>query len=485
MEKRQIINGLNERNEASMFLVDAENPYLGLTPFEEVHKDFFFGRDQEIESLLRLVRRDVLTVLFSESGLGKTSLLKAGLFPELRKQHYLPLWIRLSYDQNSNLENQIKDIVKQAVQEHCLETPPPDEHETLWEYFHRVPFWSQRNRLLTPILAFDQFEELFTLGREISRHSDFLQQLADLVENQMPESVIHRLRDTDEDLPFNYDQPPVKIILSLREDYLGYLEDLRVYMPSLAHSRYRLLPMNGEQAFQAVTKPAVKLNLVDDDVATGIVRFVAGAHNQNTETSNYSELIHLEIAPALLSLICKELNELRRNNDEEKISSEIVNYSKDDILSKFYQDSLKNKLEMQKFIEDELITASGYRNIRTIEEATQKKGITEAQINDLVECRLLRKEERRGQPNIELIHDVIAQVAIENRALRKHRETIQEINLQYRKTAFYLFALLIVIIGFIFIGWQLGQDNSCNEFTDCIKTKMDNTLKNFRDLFKA
>jgi hypothetical protein len=47
--------------------------------------------------LLRLVRRDTLTLLYGVSGLGKTSLVRAGLFPALRKEDCLPVPIRLDY----------------------------------------------------------------------------------------------------------------------------------------------------------------------------------------------------------------------------------------------------------------------------------------------------------------------------------------------------------------------------------------------------
>ena len=45
---------------------------------------------QEIEELLRLVRRDTLTLLYGVSGLGKTSLLQAGFLPALRAEDCLP-----------------------------------------------------------------------------------------------------------------------------------------------------------------------------------------------------------------------------------------------------------------------------------------------------------------------------------------------------------------------------------------------------------
>ena len=63
---------------------DPQHPWIGLASFTEGDRQFFAGRGDEIEQLLRLVRRDTLTLLYGISGLCKTSLLRAGLFPALR-----------------------------------------------------------------------------------------------------------------------------------------------------------------------------------------------------------------------------------------------------------------------------------------------------------------------------------------------------------------------------------------------------------------
>ena len=56
--------------------LNADNPWPGLDPFDEGDRKYFHGREDEISELLRLVRREPLTVLFGRSGLGKTSLLR-------------------------------------------------------------------------------------------------------------------------------------------------------------------------------------------------------------------------------------------------------------------------------------------------------------------------------------------------------------------------------------------------------------------------
>src|ERR1700760_2760698 len=75
--------------------VDARNPWLGLASFTEETRAYFFGREEEVAELARRVQRKLLTVLFGQSGLGKTSILRAGLVPKLRAQGYCPVYVRI------------------------------------------------------------------------------------------------------------------------------------------------------------------------------------------------------------------------------------------------------------------------------------------------------------------------------------------------------------------------------------------------------
>ena len=78
--------------------LDDENPWPSLDAFTESASPFFKGRNAEIEEMHRRVQRRNLTVLFGVSGLGKTSLLHAGLFPRLRNDRFMPVRIRRATD---------------------------------------------------------------------------------------------------------------------------------------------------------------------------------------------------------------------------------------------------------------------------------------------------------------------------------------------------------------------------------------------------
>ncbi|MDO8539602.1 MAG: hypothetical protein Q7S40_04115 [Opitutaceae bacterium] len=441
--------------------IDRENPWPGLSSFTEESCTLFFGRDKETDELARLVRRETLTVLFGQSGLGKSSLLQAGLFPLLREQDHLPLYIRLDHgakqlpiadcqvpiagtaderpsrcdhesigNRQSPIGNFLSDQVKAALNAAFVaaraDAPAIGAGETLWEYFHRkdVDIWSAKNRLLTPVLAFDQFEEIFTLGRadEAARERSraFLIEIADLIENRPPAALREKFdRGEADPARYNYDKPSCRVILSLREDFLPDLEGLKQSLPALIHNRLRLKRLNGAQALEAVTRPAP--HLLAEGVGEKIVEFVAGVRGGSVE-----RLLEMEVEPALLSVICRELNERRRALGQEKITADLVSGNRREILTDFYERSVSDMPEgMRIFIEDHLLTKSGFRDNLALETALEFPGVTRLLIDTLVSRRLLRIEERLGVQRVELTHDVLADVVKASRDARQQRLALE------------------------------------------------------------
>ncbi|HSU80806.1 MAG TPA: hypothetical protein VLR69_00235, partial [Thermoanaerobaculia bacterium] len=132
-----------------------DNPWPGLDPFDETDREYFHGRSAESDELARLVRRELLTALFGRSGLGKTSLLKAGLFPLLREEDYLPVYVRLDHAGGApSLREQVYRHLHAECEANRVQASPPGEDESLWSFFHRrdAEFWSERNRPVTPVL---------------------------------------------------------------------------------------------------------------------------------------------------------------------------------------------------------------------------------------------------------------------------------------------------------------------------------------------
>jgi hypothetical protein len=404
--------------------LDLENPWPGLDSFEETASDFFHGREAEGDELVRRVIEAPVAVLFGKSGLGKTSLLKAGLFPRMRQRHLLPVYVRLAVTSTAPaLIDQVRYALRDTLAREGVDAPPMRDGESLWEYLHRanLELWDAQNYQQTPVFVFDQFEEVFTLGESLGAAvQSFRVDFGDLAENRIPLSLRDSL-DTDDGAASRLDlrTMPYKVVVSLREDFLPDLEGWRRVMPSLGRVRFRLLPMRRDQALAAVYDTAP--HLLDQALAAQIVRFVAAEQSTAAEGSagtldGPEGEARGSIEPALLSLFCRGLNERRKRQGKARFDSALLDEAQQGIISEYYRSCLKDMPDsVSEFIELELITEKGFRNSFAREDAVPAH-LTDDQLDRLIGRRLVRLEERYGAQRIELTHDLLT------RAVREHRD---------------------------------------------------------------
>jgi tetratricopeptide (TPR) repeat protein len=458
--------------EAGTEVVDRDNPWPGLESFNEQMAGLFHGRGEETEELFQLIKRGILTVLFGQSGLGKSSLLKAGLFPLLRSSGFLPVLIRLNYGEDfPTLAEQIRQTLGATLadQGEGVEAPQPRADQSLWEYFHRadVDFWNSRNRLVTPVLVFDQFEEYFyqaDASEETRRRGrDFLQQLSELVENRAPQAVLEALdRNPEAAAGFDFDKQTVKVVLALREDFLANLEDLKGQLHPVMQNRMRLLQLHGPRALEAVLGSGG--HLLDAGVGRQIVEFVAGRSGPSATDEEFEALT---VEPALLSVVCRELNNSRIQMRLDKISAGLLSGTRTQILEKFYERSLAGVPRgVQLFIEDALLTSSGnHRQTAALEDACLIPGVGRAELDLLVKRRLLRYDERFGVAQVELIHDLLTEVVKQKRDSRRQEEALareqrrsQEIKARLRRMQRWAaVCAALAVAALIALGWGAKQ----------------------------
>jgi tetratricopeptide (TPR) repeat protein len=465
-------------SEAAAPVVDKRRPWPGLDAFTEAQSPFFFGRDAEADELFRRVRRDVATLLFGQSGLGKTSLLQAGLFPRLRWADFLPILIRIDHSPGAPAPAaQVKAAVERTAAAADLSgVTPIGAQESLWGYFHRADrrLADYAHKEMVPVLVFDQFEEIFTQGlasdNRRATSQDFLAELAELVENRPPEAL-GRAIEADPDLVENFlfDRQDYRIVLALREDFLASLDSLRSRAPSLGRNRYRLRPMSGRQGLDAILNPAP--GLVAPEVAQEIIRFIGGPSAEDAFGIARDAPEGFEVEPSLLSLVCRELNERRIARRLDQIGADLLAGSRDEIIEGFYERCLADQPEaVRAIVEDRLLSDSGYRESVTLDSARRTlidAGVPAAALDELVRRRLLRTEERLGVPRVEIIHDVLTSVIRKSRDTRRlrqaeaaaveHEAALRREQGRVRR-AYWLsaaMALLVVItIGVAWWGWS-------------------------------
>jgi tetratricopeptide (TPR) repeat protein len=440
--------------------IDAERPWPGLLPFTEDSRMFFHGREAETDDLFRLIEREPLTVLFGQSGLGKSSLLNAGVFPRLRRAGYLPVYLRLNLDATAPV---LIEQVWQALIDECADhevsgsaTLPGDG---FWQYLHRpgTRFLNPHGRPVVPVLAFDQFEELFTLGRQTPEQSArahlLLQQLGELIENRLPPALEGELTEHPERLDqFDLLRQNIKIVFTFREDYLAEFEGLKTLIRPIMQNRMRLTPMRGDRAAEAIQQAGA--GRLSAAVAARIVKFVGGAARGDA-----GHLDEISIEPALLSLVCRELNEQRIADRQAEISADLIQgENTQQIIAQFYSQGFAGlDVKVRYFVEDRLLTAAGYRDSCALDNALAEPGVSEAAIQTLVDRRILRREERGGLVRIELIHDVLALVAKASRDARREAAALEAAQLllakHRRRQRIAVAWAAILVAGLVGVSW--------------------------------
>lgn len=432
-------------------LPDLEHPWLGLESFREETRAFFFGRDTEISEIHLRLRSHPLLVLYGRSGLGKTSILTAGLLPRLRAEGQKPALVRLRYeDPASDPVTQLVNAVFQDVSPNEWLAQlgaklklqlPNDPASLLWLRLH----YRAEPPAITHLIL-DQFEEVFTVG---ARRPDAQNSVRDALANFLqgfPSEPIAKLVEEEDSFSdyFDADAVPVRVILSLRDDYVYALNRWRRHISALGQNSYELRALRGTAAFDAVYQPgrlrcenSALPPIVDEETAQRIVRFVARKEAD-------AAIEEIEAVPPILSLLCRELNERRFTTAPP--SSQITFREGDtdigSIISSFYERCLWGKPEAVRiFIEEELVGVSGARLaqdegsiLRVFTDGCAIPGAVDghhaagfgdakaarACLDELVDDRLLNSLGGES-PGFELIHDLIAGVAEKSRTAREQR----------------------------------------------------------------
>ena len=288
--------------------------YPGVRPFGdgEVHRRLFRGREDEKYELLQLILAERLVLVFARSGIGKSSLINAGLMQPLRDKGYFPMVVRVGASAGRNPVDGLYDGVKAALDQANgraqIEFEPPEEawdRSSLWHFFKTLELW-RHDRLLLPVLLIDQFEELFTL-HSAQQRKQFIHELADLVRGTRPRGGLNDSGGSLSDTP-----PEVKVVLALREDFYANLEELRHRIPTVYKAPFRLEPLSREQARRAIVEPAALQGedfstpafAWSDEALTMILDFLSEQQLGEGRTA-----VGKEIEPFQLQLICQHVEQ--------------------------------------------------------------------------------------------------------------------------------------------------------------------------------
>lgn len=430
------------------------NPWKGLNFYTE--GEILYGRSAEIVSLSQYIFNNTQTVLYGRSGIGKSSILNAGIFPKARLHGMLPVSIRLKHGDSNDYLAQIRDALTSAgliVKE--IIPPISGADESLWEFMHRHIFVDHDGEARVPLLVFDQFEEIFTLQTSEAVKRDFFRQLGDLLNDVKPSYIVEhesRLRqqnsaqeqettvvssgvfkglnlkinkrradsDADDASRLRYiSRPDYHIVFALREDFLSSLELYTASIPVMKDNRFGLLPLNEEQAADIIQLP--RPGLVGDDVARLIIEQVTGRSDFQIDG-----VPEIEVDAAVLSLFLSRLY-IKKPADESAITADLVSTYSGHIIHDFYLESIASDPDHGQAIsqstiltlEDRLLTGEGRRNNVSRSDLVAL-GVSDSELDVLIDKRKLLRQFNHGNDiRIEYIHDILCPVVSERRERRE------------------------------------------------------------------
>ncbi len=217
-------------------------PYRGLQPFTaaDARAGVFVGREREIERLRAMLGNQPCVVVAGPSGVGKSSLVAAGLEPALAADG----WTVASFRPGSTPY----DSVARAL----LDLEDPDAHHTLERLESRARavraegFWPVATRiaLLTGrrlALVGDQFEEVLSNGARGLRQ--------EFLERMFPE-------------PDTMGDAPVRLVCTLRSDFLPDLLDLPTVGPRIQDRQLNVSPLDEAALTRVIVEPAAAAGVV-------------------------------------------------------------------------------------------------------------------------------------------------------------------------------------------------------------------------------
>ncbi|HYI02299.1 serine/threonine-protein kinase [Hyalangium sp.] len=247
-----------------------ESPYAGLSSFQESDASRFFGRSREIAALVGRLRDRPLLAVVGPSGTGKSSFVRAGLVPALKRsgEAWETLIVRPGRHPLAALAHTIAPLVSSStslaedLQEHQklverLRTEPGLVGSVLRSRARR-----HRQRIL---LLVDQFEELYTLVPDAQERRAFTACLSGIADDATS---------------------PTRVVLSLRSDFLDRVPEDERFMAELSQGLFFLTTPGREGLRDALVQPAE----------------MAGYHFE-TPALVEDMLRHLESTPGALPLL--------------------------------------------------------------------------------------------------------------------------------------------------------------------------------------
>lgn len=352
----------------------AKMPYKALYYYDSVERNIFFGRKSETDEFTKLILEpgNCIKIIHAPSGAGKTSLIRAGIIPHLLDNGHYCLWSTPT-PYPTNLYKHIYSLVPGG---------PDYDDVQLLEFINWVTNILLHDPEKKLIIFVDQFERVF----EVDDESYSARIAADLATCSN----------------FFAEAENIRIVLSIRTDYLGSLDIIRNAIPNILDHRIMLEPLLKQQAYEAITAPVGDWGVTWQETAAQKVVDYLGRGIISTP--------HLQ-------LICSQI--YQRAIQENRIiitEDDVISHDLEMLHRTYLQSEMKALFSDENLgwmILKDLVTSQGFSKPRFLNAIEEAYGSNVLPVVDkLVDRWILRREVLADGKQIEIAHETLAKEII-------------------------------------------------------------------------
>jgi WD40 repeat protein len=410
--------------------------FPGLSAYSESDSDIFFGRENDIRKLNGETDQNPFTVLFSESGAGKTSLLNAGLIPFLKRNRNFEIFFIPIPKYDSESPKILSDFTYEIIENQCFSESYIDKLTSVklfWNNFKKIK--SERENP-SVFLIFDSFENIFEYSE--NEQKDFIENLSVSVNQTIPDNIKNEIDKklsetpdflTDDGKKFLETKPDIRILFSINELEFQSFKTYFPFFPGIENCTHRLQMFSWKQVAETLAFPAkfsMKLNgqsifasrefEFSEETLILIINFLTKNATENVRPV-FVQAIGIYIENCLIK---NETFELKTELDLVKILLLLYDKILDEIKNEQQNVNIKYFIEEALILENEKKKLSVYKGVAQIQYMLENSVITILKKNRL----LAEKLQNRNDIFIELADDLWILPIIESKNRRKRAEQL-------------------------------------------------------------
>lgn len=379
-----------------------KNPFPGPQPYRSSDRKLFYGRDDLARKLEAVILATRCITVHGPSGAGKSSLVQAAVLPTLMDTRDVRVVRVDAWPEREAPDSWLARAVYSDLRMGQV-APEHTPAEAVLNAAKRAARGS--DRLL--IIYLDQMEQLFFPGRSSDETDSFFGTLQALV-----------------DLPVR----SLRVILSLREDYLGRFRDRVRDRARLLENTFRVGPLTVEELTSAVCQAALAGEPPQEWSADTMRTLMLQVRVPGQAASDDAEA-----QAAYAQIVCRALFQERaqgQTSNDDTIEAE-------PILRRYFDSTLSSlgplRTPAQRLLEDHLVSTDGSRTLRTEKELLRILPQNELSpiLKALEGAAILHAEEHQGSRYFEIGHDWLARKVFDERREREARRLAEERQRQF------------------------------------------------------